>query len=326
MSAPESNLPAPAVSLDVLKLRIASQLAPRAWRRSLEQVTNDLESGQSWEQAIGRCGPATGALAALLNAGMEAGHPADIALAILQRRASMKHSWQQMTTALLYPTILLAVALIICSLTGMMLMNVDAGLDLVKGVEHFAQDFNDTAWGSLLFLAWALVLVGSAYVVASPKAWFKLVGSTPLVGRPYRWLAMSEMLSRVAVFSRYRPVLTEALQFTARSYGNDALSAITQHVADDVERGQTFRHALHHTILSDERAGISLTIIKMDGPQFGESIERASRLLEQMTQYTCTRLKLVYPLFVLLIIASFVWGAWASYIAIFNALSDAFLY
>lgn len=325
MSQSPSNLPSPGVALDVLKLRIAVQLAPRRWRDGLERLTSNLEAGAGWEEAVAHCSGASGRLKSLVAAAVEAGHPADITLAILRRRANMLQSWQQMVSALLYPTLLLFIALIVGSFTGLTMMKFTNDPWDIGSTSGLVRDFNDTAIGALLIMAWSLLMITSAYFLASPQAWLKLVGATPLVGRPYRWLAMSELLSRVSVFSQYRPQLPEALRMTARSYGTDALSTIAEHIANEVEQGKGFRAALHHTILSDERAGVTLTLIEMDSVHFSDSLVRASLLLEQMSQYLCTRLKLVYPVFVLLAIASLVWGAWASYIAIFKAISNSFM-
>jgi type II secretory pathway component PulF len=324
MSSTSSNLLSPAITLDVLKLRIAVQLAPKRWRSGLERVIVDLEAGRSWEEVVARSGRSSASLQALLAAALEAGHPAEITLSVLQRGAGMKHSWQQMITALMYPTIIIIFAQIVGSITGMLLMSIVADNSIFgEDVSRPARDFNDMATGALLMIVWMLVLLVSAYVLASPKAWLKLVGSTPLIGRPYRWLALCELLSRLAIFSRYQPVLPQALRITARSYGTQALSAIAAHVAEDVEQGHGFRSALHHTILSDERAGVSLTVVDMDGQRFGQSLERASQLLEQMTRYTCLRLKLAYPVFALLIIAGVVWSAWASYLTVLALITSS---
>ncbi len=264
-----------------------------------------------------------------------------------------------MVAALLYPTILLGAALVIGSITGMFMLSVvDDKWGLGDNISKLAKDYYDASLGALLSVAWLLTLAATIYLIASPSAWLKIVGSLPMIGRPYRWLAMSELLIRLSVFNRYQPSLLKALHFTAHSFGSGALAPITETIAQRVEQGESFENAVHATIVSDSRAGIALTLIEhpshsqarretaadspADSPadslkenqsenqsedtrSMSSSMLRASGLLDQMIEHTCARIRLIYPLFVLMIIASLIWGAWGCYLTIFQSIYNSFM-
>ena len=205
----------------------------------------------------------------------------------------------------------------------MQVCNQDVGWNTDKKHELIIEDFQDMASATSMTLAWSLAVLLTVRLLGTSSLWLRMVGSLPVIGRPYRWLTLSDLLSRLAVFSQVQPALPQALRTTARSYGNAALAALTERVAVRIEQGMRLQHALHRTILSDDRAGVTLTLIEMDETQYAPSIDRASRALSQMARFTCDRLKLVLPLFILFIIASLIWAAWSCYVVVFVMLHQA---
>jgi type II secretory pathway component PulF len=323
-----SDLPGAGSHIDALKLRIAATVAPAKWSAALERLGDNLRSGQSWEEATDEANwRASAPLRSLINAALQSGHPADMTLRLLQRAVLAKTSWRELMSALSYPTILLVVALLVASLMGALMLEVadfELGWNVdVPKVQQTVKDFQDMAIGTLLSLAWGAIILLTVRLLATPNAWLKVIGSLPVIGKPYRWLYMSDMLSRLAAISEAQPSLPRALRLTADSYGGHALTAIANCVADRVEQGIGLRQALHQTVLSDERAGIALTLIDMDESRFSQSIEQSSSLLAQMATTTCSRLKIVLPLFVLLVIASLVWSIWSCYLLVFALLNQA---
>lgn len=319
---PPASLPSNVVA-DVLKLRVAVQLAPFRWRRAIEQICTDLESGQSWQTAIGRAREVNGELADIAGAGLAAGHPADITLGLLRHRALGRVAWRELVAAVLYPSIILSLALIIGSLTALAMMTSMVGFareqwPMTESASVRAHDYYDASMGGLLSIGWLIVLGVSAHVVATPSSWLKIVGSLPLVGRPYRWLGLSEFLMRLSVFAKYQPSLLEAIHSTARSFGAGALAPVATYVADRVAEGEPFEGALHSTIVSDSRAGIALAVI--EPVNLSQSLQRAGELLNEMIAYTCRRIRMLYSLVALLVIISTIWGAWATYLDMFASI------
>ena len=318
-----------AAHIDALKLRIAATVAPANWARALDELSARIESGQSWEEAADedkwRASPP---LRAMIDAARQSGHPAEMTLNLIQRHAQAMASWRELMVALAYPMILLVAALVVACATGVLMLevlNFDMGWNVDEQVHNIVKDFQDMAVGTLLSLLWTMLVLLTLWFLATPNAWLKIIGSLPVVGRPYRWLCMSEMLSRLAAISQVRPSLPEALRLTAQSYGQQSLTTIANHVADRVERGVGFRQALHQTVLSDERAGIALTLIDMDESDFSQSVDRSSRLLGEMAAYLCNRLKIALPMFVLLVVASLVWSIWSCYMTVSVILNNAIL-
>jgi type II secretory pathway component PulF len=328
MSVPSaSSLPPASAQIDALKLRVAAKAASARWRRSIDRLADEIQAGKSWEEATAGPGWRPDAnLRALVETALSSGHPADLTLNLLQRHAATMSSWRELLTALTYPSALLVVSLLVATATGSLMMQVcaqDVGWNTDKKHLLIVEDFQDMAIATSITLVWSLAILLTVRLLGTSSLWLRMVGSLPVIGRPYRWLALSDLLSRLAVISQVQPALPQALRTTGRSYGDAALTALADRVAMRVEQGMTLQHALHKTILSDDRAGVTLTLIEMDETQYAPSIDRASRLLSQMACLTCDRLKLVLPLFILFIVASLIWAAWSCYVVVFALLNQA---
>jgi type II secretory pathway component PulF len=115
----------PQTQLDALKLRIASKVAPRAWSSALESLAQGLQAGKTWHEATNASAwRADANLRALVGAALRSGRPADVTLELLQRRAHTMSSWRDLISTLAYPVTLLAFALLVASLTGVLMMSV----------------------------------------------------------------------------------------------------------------------------------------------------------------------------------------------------------
>lgn len=308
---------------DAIKLRISAQLAPRRWRHELEQLGTDIEQGRDWQTAIDDITERRPELGHLLSAALAAGHPASITMHLIQQRAISRVSWQGLLSSLAYPLMLLTIALLVGSLMSMSMLGLVTNTwneadELMKRV----QEFYDASMGGLFLVAWGIGLAVLAYWIATPNAWLKLMGSVPVFGRPYRWLHLSELLSRISIFSQFQPALDRTLTLTAQSFGAQAPAAISLFLAQAIEQGEALPNAIHKTIVSDSRAGMALTLI--DPSDISGSTLRASRLVDEMILATCNQLRLILPVFILLLVASIIWGTWSSYFELLAAFRELF--
>lgn len=316
---------------DAIKLRIAAQLAPRRWRRELERLGAEIEQGRDWQKAIDDVTKRRPDLGYILSAALAAGHPASITMNLIQQRAISRVSWQGLLSSLAYPLILLAIALLVGSLMSMSMLGMvtstwnEAGdrlLPFDAPVMNRVQEFYDASIGGLFLVAWGIGLAVLAYWIATPNAWLKLMGSVPVFGRPYRWLHLSDLLTRISVFSQFQPALDRTLTLTAQSFGAQAPAAISLYLAQAIEQGEALPNAIHKTIVSDSRAGMALTLI--DPSDLSGSTLRASRLVDEMILATCNQLRLILPVFIMLLVASIIWGTWSSYFELLAAFRELF--
>ena len=316
---------------DAIKLRIAAQVAPRRWRVELDRLREKLEQGSDWPTAIAAVAKKQPELADLLSAALAAGHPASITAQLIQQRAASRASWQHLLTALVYPLGLMIVALVVGSLLSMSMMSMatqDWGFSensyppIDASIMNRAHDFYDASVGGLMLVVWCVVLVLVTYAIATPNAWLKLLSGIPIFGRPYRWMELSELLTRISVFSQYQPSLDKTLELTERSFGKQALAAISRYLAQAVQQGEALPNALHKTIVSDARVGMALTLIENN--DLTASTLRASKLVDEMILATCNQLRLIMPVFIMLMVASFIWGAWSSYFELMTAFQKMF--
>lgn len=326
-------MPSANTTQDVIKLQIAAQLAPRRWRRELEGLYFALEQGGEWPVAIDSIRARLPELGHLLSAALAAGDPAGITLALLQHRTTSRTSWRQLVSSLAYPLIMLLAALLVGSLMSMAMLGLvnytwkdgffdDFSLD--KTLLSRVQEFYDASLGGLFLVAWVCLLIGTAYALASPGAWLKLVGSVPVLGRPYRWMHLSELLTRISVFSQVQPTLEKSLALTEQSFGNQAPAAISRYLAQAISHGEALPNALHKTIVSDARAGIALTLL--DPSDISGSAMEASRLVDEMIIATCNQLRMILPVFIMILVGSIIWGAWSSYFELLNSFRAIFFY
>ncbi len=308
---------------DVIKLRIAVQLAPASQRRELQRLCEDIASGKDWPAAVDALAQRHRVLGDLMSAAMNAGHPASIVMQLMQQRAASRVSWRRLFAGLVYPLALVLVALVIGSLMSMSMLGMvtsewvssyDAGMAAENNIPNRVRDFYDASVGGLLLVVWCGLMAGIAYCLATPNAWLKLVSSLPVLGRPYRWMELSELLTRISVFSQFQPSLSKTLSLTEQSFGKQALAAISNYVLHATERGEALPSAIHRTIVSDARAGMALTLI--DSADLSSSTLKASRLIDEMILATCDQLRLILPLFIFLIVGSMIWGVWSSYFEI----------
>lgn len=320
-------------ALDILRLRIATQVAPRNWISSLESLCKLLEAGQTWEQVTDESSgwKAPAALRALAKSAYQCGQPSEVLLEVLRRRSQLGWSWHELIAAILYPMILLITSLAVSLWTSQVISQlfyaqwvVDFGIQLSR-VKQIANDQLNMTFSTGLVVGWLLFVLGTVKIIGTPIAWVKLVGNLPLFGRPYRWLRLSDVLSRIMAISTRQPSLTAALRLTAESYGGQAEGWIVRRIAESVESGIGFKQAVHRTILSDEWAGSALALIELDEGHFVDSLARASSLLEQMARQTCERLSAILPLFILLLVGGIIWGTWSSYVSAMALLNQMFL-
>lgn len=315
---------------DAVKLRIARQLAPRRWQRGLDQLRIEIEKGRDWQAAINTVCARQAELGHLLTAALAAGAPAEITLELLQHRATRRTSWKALLTALVYPLFLLLAALLIGSLMSLAMLGlVDSSWQQNESQSYNAMlsrvhEFYDASVGGVLLILWVCVLIGIAFCLATPNAWLKLVGSVPVLGRPYRWMQLSELLSRISIFSQYQPALEKTLMLTEQSFGSQAPAAISRYLVQAIRQGEALPSALHKTIVSDARAGMALTLIEPS--DLSHSTLQASRLVDEMILATCNQLRLILPVFIMLLVASLIWGTWSSYFEILSVFRDWFYF
>lgn len=317
---------------DAIKLQIAAQLAPRQWRDELDKVRAGLAKGHDWPAAIAEVDARQAELRQLLSAALAAGDPTGILLKLLQHRATARISWRQLITTLVYPLVLLLAALFLGSLMSVAMLGlVTKTWENDKRFSAFpetildrAVEFYDASIGGLFLVGWCCAIIGIAYWLATPNAWLKLVGSVPVLGRPYRWMVLSEVLTRISVFSQSQPTLEKALELTAQSFGSQAPASIGRYLVQAIHRGEALPNAIHKTIISDARAGMALTLI--DSTDLSASTLAASRLIDEMILATCQQLRLILPVFIMILVASIIWSTWSSYFEILSAFRNSFFY
>ena len=153
-------------------------------------------------------------------------------------------------------------------------------------------------------------------------AWTRLavLGGTMVIGRPLRWLALRELLSR------YDSVLSQgisgmpATEVLARSFAGSSLSMTSRVLQERLEAGAPLGRALSTSQLSDGLCRPALLMIDEHPGDPRHAIGDVSNLLEQLAQERCRTLSVVLPVFVLLIVGTILWATFSSYLSALESL------
>ena len=160
--------------LNCVKLRLAQQYAPRRWRAWIESVALGLEQGIPLEAAIGKGrSPAPHELGALVDSAMQVGAPTQLILDALRTRESLRSSWKELWTLLLYPT----VTLVFASSIGAMFSSImdfgfleEFGLAGADRVLATVNDQRQSMYGLAFVLGWTILILGTIAVIGPPWA------------------------------------------------------------------------------------------------------------------------------------------------------------
>jgi type II secretory pathway component PulF len=232
-------------------LRALGEETPRGrFRRTLLRMSRELANGRPIEEVLSRrSGGLPGYLRGLVKAGVQSGQLGrfleEFLLTIRRRRSSRQSYW----LALLYPLLMLPLALL--AVTGMMWLIVPQFASIFEdfGTELPAMTVVLISMGELLsprlLLGFAAAIIGGLLLLQlmpyawSPAPWTRFVQSLPLVGPPSRMRGMSEFCSFLGLLVSGRLPLQESLDVTAGALQDANLRAGCRKLSARVAAGDS---------------------------------------------------------------------------------------
>ena len=323
MSAPNEIVPdpqpaTPVTSLDALRLRLAAQIANRRWSLYLTRIAARHQSGQTLEACVRR-EQMPAELKSLLVESLSYREPTVFVLDTLRGSNQLKQSWGQFSNVIIYPMLLLALAVFGGAWFSFQLrgMNDWSLFDNSYELPKLAEDQHHAIVGAAIVFGWTSLMFVLLRWLAPGWAWTAVVGSLMLVGRPTRWLRLQEILLRFQAVAAQGVADGQLANAVARSFADSGQEMVTLQIARRIQAGMPVGQALASTGLSDGLCAPTLLLLDQHSSgQFADQCGQSAELMGRLVQQRCKLMSLLVPVLVIVIVGSIVWSILSSYLQI----------
>ncbi len=219
-------------------------------KKALRALAADIERGESLDACIGRFRSLPPYVAGLIRAAERTGRVGmTLAAWTANRRAARQH-WRTIMTALAYPALAVGLAIAVFFLFGTMIVPTfqqmfgEFGLRLPV-VTHYVLRTTEVGTRMIPPAAVAIALGALAVrIIGGRSGWSLVVSSVPLIGNPWHWTGVAEMLRGLALLVEHRVPLSEALRLTSRAISDGYVADQCQLLAKRVEAGTSLTMSL----------------------------------------------------------------------------------
>ncbi len=317
-----------ALALESLKLKLAAQLAPPRWQRSLLLVAKHVDAGQPLEAAFDRQREQMPAeLRSLVAESLRVPEPTALIIDALRARAKLGRNWRELKRLVAYPVILLGVALLVgvaFSFTMRSTLKLDwiEGLGLA-GAEQALTLINDqhsSILGMAMIYAWLLMVLSTIAIVAPRWAWSSVMSGVMLIGRPLRWLALQEVLERFEMFTAQGLTPVVAAGAVARSFSSSSQAVTAVAVSERILAGMPLGQALCISMVSDGLTRPALRLLDLRSSEMPHALRETIEMLQLLIEQRCRALATALPVFLLVLVGSVVWMSLSTYLISFLPL------
>lgn len=315
-------------TIDALKLRLASQIAPKRWARYLNAVASDCESGHGLDNAFSsHSARMPRELRCLIQESMQLADPGGFLIDALRARDAIQRSWRELFSLIAYPVSLLLFALFVGSgFTWILTQTIDLswmngfGLPGYDAVIARINDQHNAVFGMTVAAVWAIACTATIYFLGPPWSWVSVIGGISIVGRPFRWIALHELINRYEMFIRQGVHGIDAANAVARSFQGGSLSVVSLRVAQRIELGTPIGRSLASSILCDELCKPALLLLDAKRSADASAFHDASTLMGRLAEQRCRALGMILPVFVLAAVGTTVWASISAYLLVFTPI------
>lgn len=254
MSARISGLARAGLPLAPSLAAMAEELPRGRLRRSMLDLSRELESGESVDKALqsqGRRIPPH--LRGLVAAGVRSGRLGEVLGEFSQYATTGVELRRRLRLNLAYPafSLLITVALFAFVSVGVIpqfeSIFRDFGIPLPRLtlVVIALSDRTSGIWQTILVVA-ALIAVGSmgAYLFLPTATFRGLLGHVPLLGGVWRWTSLAEFCHWLAMLLDHDLPMPEALRLAGEGVQDSSILADTRRMTEDMEDGKTLAQAM----------------------------------------------------------------------------------
>ncbi|GIW98297.1 MAG: hypothetical protein KatS3mg111_1630 [Pirellulaceae bacterium] len=313
-----------AATLDQIRLRLAVELAPARWRRSLRAWEALIAAGHPWEQCLAELRPRMPReLFSLCTQAQHTPRPSELLLRIAMAHREQQQQWQSFKQAIAYPLFLMYAAVVLAAVFNWSLSQmIELGwvenlqLDDAVGLINVQRDEVQAVWSLCILTLW-LGAVGCCLRWLGPR-WCLLavVSGLGVVGRPVRHTALSKLLRYLALFLEGGIRPGELVPAVARSLQGTELEIVAQHVNRRVIEGMPLGEALAQSVIADAFTRPLLRGLDYNHPRdFSGVLHELSHALDRMADADIQMLRRVLPPLLIFLIVALMWGALMNYAA-----------
>jgi type II secretory pathway component PulF len=307
--------------LNIVKLRLAQQYAPRGWRPWINAVAQHLQAGQPLEKAIEiRTPAAPWELRQLFVSALQVPDPMKLVLNALQARMTMRTTWNEFLSLLVYPlsslTFAICVAIVFNTMVGQMIDTKyiqNFGLTGFEGVTAAVKDQSQATVGIGFIVGWTLVTLVTIAVVGPNWALTSVVSGVFIFGRPLRWIFLSEMLNRFQLFIGQGASPVDAAVWVSQSFSSSGQRFTASAIASRIMRGMTLGNAIAQSALSDHLCRPALRMLDFRGPDIQQALNETAQLMQHLADQRCRSLSAIMPMLVVFVVGTIIWGMISSY-------------
>ena len=303
--------------LDSVKLRLAEQYAPRAWRSWIGSVAKQIESGSSFDLATKQLRPTAPAeLWAIVESAQVVGDPSQLILDAIRVRESFRESWRKLWLLFIYPVVMLvftiAIGIIFTNLMDFAFLDT-FGLQGVAEILATIEDLRHSVVGFAFIVGWTLVSLGTISLLGPSWAWTAIIGGIRIFGRPLRWISLSEILHRYQLFINQGLPTAVAASAVSKSFASSSQRFSAEGIEHRIIQGMPIGKAFAESSLTDALCRPALHLLDMQTEDLSAALSDSYQLLQHLAVQRCNSLGNVMPLLVILMVGSLVWSIISCY-------------
>jgi type II secretory pathway component PulF len=222
----------------------------RALRRALLGIAGELDRGRSLDDCLASSCRVPPHLAGLVAAAQKSGDFGPLVAEWLENRRSARERWRGVISALAYPAISVAIAVAVFLFFSLEVVPIFGRMFEEFGLKlpvHTHMLLWASTAGSKIVLAVLLagtIGLAATRLLAGRSGWSLLVTCLPIVGLPWHWTGVAEMLRLLSLLVEQQIALPEALRLTAAGVSDAYIASQCRVLAGRVERGTSLTLAL----------------------------------------------------------------------------------
>ena len=282
-----------------------------SWRLALglRAIAAQLQRGKSLEDCLAassrRLPPH---LAGLVRAAQRTGELGPMLAEWLENRRAARQHWRAVLAALTYPALVIFLVMGVFLLFAIVLvepfrrMFEEFGLKLPFVTVHFFWMCDVVTQIAPPCLAAAFVALAALRLIGGRTGWSWLLTNVPLIGPPWHWTGVAEMLRCLSLLVGHRVPLPEALRLTADGIADAYVGSQCRVLARRVEQGRSLTMAL----VDLRTLPLSIVPLVRWGEQrdlLAEGLRSAAEMIEgRLSLRTATLVQIVPPMVYVLIV------------------------
>lgn len=223
-----------------------------SWRlsRALRAIATELDRGRSLEDCLSSSGRLPPHLAGLIRAARRTNDFGPMVAQWIENRRAARQHWRGVMAALAYPALAVVLACLVFLLFSLI---------VVPPFRQMFREFDLLLPSNTVAVLWicdvgsrvlvSIILVGGIALIAlrllaGRAGWSVLMTNLPLLGLPWHWTGVAEMLRCLSLLIEQHVPLPEALRLTADGITDAYIGSQCRRLADMVQQGTSLTMSL----------------------------------------------------------------------------------